>query len=328
MNKAPHPKESPKVVWAKNEGSSDESIEYDPGRGFCCGLIHTGDSCCKNFCKIFCVCCICPLLIIIAIFFATNEDARDKAGDTLEKLTDMSCIKNFCGSYDGICGCDCIDGLLNNNFCKDCFGIGSCFSGICSWFTAICRVDCFSDMCSWIGSIGKNCGSCCASLCSMCKTLFDCSAIFSFCKGLLICNCEEIPCCDVNKGCGNPMQCLGQCPCFNCCKEVDKISCCVKGGVPRTFSSEGQGGVAVEQVTKARSEIAMVGLCCSGFLLRACFCCYTVRSDRKREKERNRQRYYGGNQACKRRGRVVSTRNFNILSCRAWILYLFLSFFL
>jgi len=255
MNKPPQPvDEKPKVVWAKKEGSSDESIDYDPGRPYCCGLIHTGDSLCKNFCKVFIICVVCPLVI----YWCWKSGAAEEIYDNLSEHIGgaCECCKKCNTVVEENLNGGCIDSLCNTDSCKHCCGITTCLGGFFSCLGGMCNKNCFSDICKFFGECGGGCGECFGRIKDLCGQCCHIESITKCCKGTFTCDFKDLACCDIEKGLKNPLQCFGKCPCCKKLGEMDTCSICEK---------------AKTTVSKGAHEAEE---CCGGCHKRICNCCY------------------------------------------------------
>ena len=202
MHKPPQPvmkeKKKPKVYWADASDSEDERLgQGSLGSSYCCGLIHTGDSFCKNCCKVFIVCVVCPLIIVVLIKTGVAKKGMEEAEDL---VGEDNCLTRGCSDISEKLNCDCMESLFNTDSCKDCFGIKDCLVG------------CF--------------GGCWGLL----KDICNFKRCFEFIKGAFSCNFSDLDCCKADfEGCGNPCSCVGHiCSCgpIKNCKNFDSCSCC------------------------------------------------------------------------------------------------------
>lgn len=229
------------INWGGGDSSSSsDEVAFYPGKSYCCGLIHTGDSICKNVTKV----CVVFVLIPLVLYWLWKSGKGEKLLEGAQKLLGGSCecCKKMCEVVNQKLNNGCINKLCNTESCRNCCGLQTGCENCCTCLAGCCKKGCLSDVCSWIKSCGGLKG-CCRDCLNCCKNGLSCDACGKFCKGCLSCNFSKLDCCDGGKGCGNPMRCCGKCPCCSGCKEMDTCVCCEKPGyVGRSGGGGSSGG--------------------------------------------------------------------------------------
>jgi len=156
MNNPPKPTYKPNVIWAITDDEDNDAYEFNPGRPYCCGLIHTGDSWCKNGCKLFIIFCVCPLIIFWLYRSGVAEELMDKAGEYLGGSCEC-CNKIAIVIEENLNG-GIIDDVCNNDMCKNSCGFEGFFKGIINFFSSMCHPSCFGDIAEFFYNIGGGCG--------------------------------------------------------------------------------------------------------------------------------------------------------------------------
>ena len=325
---AENPKPKSRVNWggADSSGSSSDEIGYYRGRSYCCGLIHTGDSLCFNFIKLFCLFVVLPLLIYWLWRSGYEEKILEKVGEVAEQVIeyvvekcDCKCCRELCKILTDKLNVRCIQQCFNNCFCRHCCGLQSGCERCFSCLGEMCRLSCFKDICSFLAicltkqGIGQCFGRCCACLGAGCQPA-SCSLCL---RSLFLCNCDQMECCDLDKGCDNVFQCCGKCPCCRTCEKFDRCVCCprrpgrVNVGRRSLLGNTGGGSGTGGDVGSGGGGS---GDCCDGCSERVCNCCYQPSRERMTESRHPRYQKYSRSYTYRNRGRYAPKRKKTSLS--------------
>jgi hypothetical protein len=164
----------------KQAGHYDMSEYANAPQSYCCGLINTGQSFCKNCCRVT-VCCVCIPAAVLLIVFASDKAKDINIGGVADKLNcfekiDCDCLTKCCDTDKCRQVCDCAKclkfeccGSVCNFICKDCLGnIGNCLK--CNVFCCQPDAGCYN-VCQVCHKV-PGCGSCNATSISCCVNGF------------------------------------------------------------------------------------------------------------------------------------------------------------